>query len=337
MGWMTAAAIVGSSMLSADAAGDAAGAQAGASAASTAAQERMFNKQVELQEPWRQSGQTALNRLNYLLGLDTAKTYDQYRAELLPQYTRQTPASASGVFRGGKSLANDLGGMGFAAGVLSDPSNNFGQPGLDVASFLNGGGNQTIDETALEAAIRARMSEDAAAPKGADYGKYARDFSMSDFEADPGYAFRLSEGQKALDRSAAARGGLISGSALKAATRYGQDMGSQEYTNAFNRYQTNRANQLQPLQSLSGVGQTSANTLSNAAANLGSAIGANEINAGNARASGYVGQANAMNQGLNTYLNYNQNQNMMNALNQNNIMSGLQSPQGISNYFSAGK
>ena len=83
---------------------------------------------------------------------------------------------------------------------------------------------------------------------------------------DPGYAFRLSEGQKALDRSAAARGGLISGGALKAATRYGQDMGSQEYGNAYNRaltsYNTGVAseNQLYNRQAaLSGIGQTSTN------------------------------------------------------------------------------
>jgi hypothetical protein len=142
-------------------------------------------------------------------------------------------------------------------------------------------------------------------------------FGMDQFQQDPGYAFRFSEGQKALDRQAAARGGLISGSALKAATRYGQDMGSQEYTNAFNRYQTERAAQLQPLQSLAGVGQTSANTMSQAASNFGAAEGANAINAGNARASGYVGQANAMSQGLSQYLNYNQNQNMMNMMRQN--------------------
>lgn len=92
-------------------------------------------------------------------------------------------------------------------------------------------------------------------------------FGMNQFTADPGYAFRLAEGQKALERSAAARGGLISGSALKAATRYGQDMGSQEYTNAFNRYQTERASQLQPLQSLAGVGQSATNQ-------MGSAVGA---------------------------------------------------------------
>lgn len=113
-----------------------------------------------------------------------------------------------------------------------------------------------------------------------DYGKYARDFSMSDFQADPGYAFRLSEGQKALDRSAAARGGLISGAALKAATRYGQDMGSQEYQNAFNRYQTERNAQLNPLQSLAGVGQTSTNTLGSAGQNYASNVGNALMNQG---------------------------------------------------------
>lgn len=55
-------------------------------------------------------------------------------------------------------------------------------------------------------------------------------------QMDPGYGFRMSEGLKALDRQAAARGGLISGGALKAAQRYGQDVASQEFGNAFNRY-----------------------------------------------------------------------------------------------------
>jgi len=112
-------------------------------------------------------------------------------------------------------------------------------------------------------------------------------FGMGQFQQDPGYAFRLSEGQKALDRQAAARGGLISGSALKAAQRYGQEMGSQEYTNAFNRYQTERNAQLNPLQSLAGVGQTTANQLGaagqNYASNVGNALINQGANAGNAR------------------------------------------------------
>jgi len=133
-------------------------------------------------------------------------------------------------------------------------------------------------------------------------------FGMNQFQADPGYAFRLSEGQKALDRSAAARGGLISGGALKAAQRYGQEMGSQEYTNAFNRYQTERNARLNPLQSLAGLGQTATNQLGaagqNYATNAGQAIGA----AGQAAASGYMGMANAAAGGVGQYMNYTQNQ-----------------------------
>jgi hypothetical protein len=133
-------------------------------------------------------------------------------------------------------------------------------------------------------------------------------FGMQQFQQDPGYGFRLSEGQKALDRSAAARGGLISGGALKAAQRYGQEMGSQEYTNAFNRYQTERNARLNPLQSLAGVGQTATNQLGQAgqnyATNAGQALGA----AGQAQASGYIGMANAAAGGLGQYMNYGQQQ-----------------------------
>jgi hypothetical protein len=133
-------------------------------------------------------------------------------------------------------------------------------------------------------------------------------FSMSQFQADPGYGFRLSEGQKALERSAAARGGLISGGALKAAQRYGQDMGSQEYTNAFNRYQAERQARLNPLQSLTGMGQTTANTIGAAGQNMAGNVGEAYMGGANARASGYMGAANAVNSGLSNYLGYQQNQ-----------------------------
>jgi hypothetical protein len=149
----------------------------------------------------------------------------------------------------------------------------------------------------------------------ADYGKYASaEFTPAQFQADPGYAFRVSEGMKALDRTAAARGGLISGSALRGATRYGQEMGSQEYQNAFNRFQTARTNTLNPFASLAGVAQSSANTLTGAAGTLGQQIGSNIIGAGNARASGYVGQANALSSALGTGLNYYQGQQYLNRL-----------------------
>jgi hypothetical protein len=133
-------------------------------------------------------------------------------------------------------------------------------------------------------------------------------FGMQQFQQDPGYAFRLSEGQKQLDRMAAIRGGQLSGSSLKAAARFGQDMGSQEYSNAFNRYQTERNARLNPLQSLAGVGQTSTNQLGVAGQSMASGVG-EALGAGaQARASGYMGMANAIGGGVGQYMNYQQNQ-----------------------------
>jgi hypothetical protein len=105
-------------------------------------------------------------------------------------------------------------------------------------------------------------------------------FGTAEFQADPGYAFRLAEGQKALDRSAAARGGLISGGALKAATGYGQEMGSQEFARARERalsnYGTNVARSdtgYNRLASLAGLGQTATSALGSAAGQYGTAMG----------------------------------------------------------------
>lgn len=210
MTFWVAGAVVGSALIGGSAAKSAAGTQAAAADRAAELQQQQFERQVELQAPWRQAGERALGKL-----------------EAASEYTP---------------------------------------------------------------------------------------FGMAQFQQDPGYGFRLAEGQKALERQAAARGGLISGGALKAAQRYGQEMGSQEYTNAFNRYQTERQARLGPLQSLAGVGQTAVNQLG--AAGQAYATGAGEAigQAGQARASGYVGQANALSSALGTGLNYYQGQQYLNRM-----------------------
>ena len=75
-----------------------------------------------------------------------------------------------------------------------------------------------------------------------------------DFEGDPGYQFRLEEGQKAIERSAAARGGVLSGRAVKEAERYGQDYASNEYDKFIDRYYKS----FEPLERLSNSGQSAA-------------------------------------------------------------------------------
>lgn len=142
-------------------------------------------------------------------------------------------------------------------------------------------------------------------------------FGMQQFQQDPGYGFRMSEGMKALERSAAARGGLMSGAAMKGIQRFGQDLASQEYQNAFNRYQSERQARLGPLQSLAGVGQTTAQQLGQAGMQMASNVGDAQMSSAAARASGYVGGANALTQGLGTYVNYQQNQNLLNAMQPN--------------------
>lgn len=113
----------------------------------------------------------------------------------------------------------------------------------------------------------------------------------SGFTADPGYQFRLAEGNKAIERSAAARGLLGSGATLKAANNYAQDVASQEYGNYWNR-----------LAGLAGVGQAATNT----GIAAGQASTANVMNAyqnmGNARASSYANTGSAINQGINNVL-----------------------------------
>jgi len=147
------------------------------------------------------------------------------------------------------------------------------------------------------------------------YGKYATaEFGADKFKADPGYAFRMSEGMKALERSAAARGGLLSGATLRGTQRFGQDLASQEYQNAFNRFQAERAGTLNPYQALAGTAQSSANVLGQQAGQLGQQLGSNIIGAGNAQAAGQIGQANAIVGGLGQGINFYQNQQLLNRL-----------------------
>lgn len=143
----------------------------------------------------------------------------------------------------------------------------------------------------------------------ADGGEFNRDFSLADFQKDPGYQFRMDQGQSALERSAAARGGLMNGGTLKALDRYGQDYASGEYNNAYNRFNNDRTQRFNRLASIAGTGQTATRDVANQGTALATQLGNNTMQAANARASGYVGGANAVSSGLQSLGNwYQQNQ-----------------------------
>lgn len=123
-------------------------------------------------------------------------------------------------------------------------------------------------------------------------GDLSRQFGPSDMARDDGYQFRMAEGLRGVNNSSVARGGLLSGAALKAASRYSQDFASNEYSNAYNRYNTNQTNQFNRLASIAGVGQQSAQQTGQQGMAAAQTAGNNLLGAGNARASAYVTQGN---------------------------------------------
>lgn len=122
--------------------------------------------------------------------------------------------------------------------------------------------------------------------------EFQKSFTMADFTADPGYQFRMQEGQKAIERSAAARGGLMGGGTMKALTRFGQDQGAQEYQNAYSRFNNDQTTRFNRLASISGVGQTANAQNQQAGMNYGNNVSENQIGFGNAQAAAYIGDAN---------------------------------------------
>lgn len=127
---------------------------------------------------------------------------------------------------------------------------------------------------------------------GLDNTDFQKDFTQNDFQKDPGYDFRIAEGQKALERSAAARGGLNSGATLKALARYGQDFASGEYNNAYNRFNADRDRRFNRLSSLAGGGQTATNQVGQFAGQYGQQVSGNQIGLGNAIGAAHIGEAN---------------------------------------------
>jgi hypothetical protein len=135
-------------------------------------------------------------------------------------------------------------------------------------------------------------------PNAQGYGSLGGGFTMERFNEDPFYQYSLNQGIKDLERTAAARGGLLSGNTIRGY----KTVQGKEYENAFNRYFTNRSNTLAPYAGLMNTGVNAVGTLSGAAQNYASGAGDAYMGAGNARASGYIGSANALTNAIGQYL-----------------------------------
>lgn len=120
-----------------------------------------------------------------------------------------------------------------------------------------------------------------------------------DYTKSPGYDFRLKEGQRTIENSAAARGSVLSGATLKGLTKYGQEYASNDYDNFLRRYYES----LNPLQSMAGLGQSSSAQTAALGASTGNSIANQFANIGNAQAAGAINSANSIAGGINSGVN----------------------------------
>jgi len=131
-------------------------------------------------------------------------------------------------------------------------------------------------------------------------------FGKDDFQADPGYQFRLEQGQKALERRANAKGGFASGKTGKALAEYSSNVASDEYGKAYNRFNAdynssyNRhgndySNKFNGINSLVNYGMQANQTLAGQRANYANTVSTNTMNLGQANASAEMNRNNDMN------------------------------------------
>lgn len=169
---------------------------------------------------------------------------------------------------------------------------------------------------------------------GTDYGALTKKFSADDLAADPvyqsGLKFGLDQGTEAINNRAAQGGGYDSGATLKALTRFANDYGSTKANDSFNRDQTNKQSIYGMLTGQQNTGLAATNAANNVGMAGAAAQGDYATQAGNARAAGIVGGAQAWG-GLGNSVT-----SAYNSYNNGRILDRLLQPQTTNPYYSGG-
>lgn len=222
-----------------------------ATAAQTAANDQSVQLQreardqnVQYQNPFYQTGLAANNRINALLGLPG----QQQPQQQMNQY-RFGPQGAPSGYMGGSGIGDGMIERGYGMGEFGGGRFNMGQ------DFMYGG----PQEQAF--AQQPQTNELADAQQ-----------AFGDWRDNSGYQFRFGEGVRALDAGASASGVRNSGAAQKALTKYGQNIGSQEFYNYLGALTGQQQVGTGAANALSGVNSTYANNASNIAQNQGQNI-----------------------------------------------------------------
>jgi hypothetical protein len=335
--WITGLVVGGSGVLGAAASDRAADTAADASDDASRTQLQMYQQNRADMAPYREVGNQALNAYARAMGLagSTATSQDVIGQNAFLDRNRQygglegfqdatqglSPISGAtwrgrpiftdgqgGIFsvrgrdatvgsagveylgqagEGGRGLKFDGTGVKSASGMLAYRDGQFYDGRGPRANTIAVREPVTIENQADQPAGQA-TAQPAAQPNA-----MTGDDRYGGFYASPGYQFRQDEAARMVDQNAAARGRYMSGAREKALTRYSQGIASAEFGDYMNR-----------LAAASGLGQTATNNSAILGANAASSVANNQINAGAARASGYLGVANTLNNTANNYLAY---------------------------------
>lgn len=254
-------------------------------------QYQQYLQALQYQQPYRYIGNQALNVLAMTYGLDPytnqtianpVPTVDTLDPKLQAAYNKIQSVvgpngDASALSPKYQAVLNQISsklGYNPLQGPPAGPTTASGAPSYggsyNVANPLATGGKGAVGSPS---SLGIMTDPTAPAPTAGTYNY---------FFASPDYQFRLNQQQQAIDRANAAKGMVLSGAQQKATAQYSGNLASGEYSNWYNH-----------MANLAGIGQTATNQVQNAgttmASNAGNAIQA----AGDARASGYLGQANS--------------------------------------------
>lgn len=241
-------------------------------------------------------------------------------------------AAAGTAAAGASNLADMATGAGLAAAVPAVAGATAGNALSSMLPYL-AAGNVASSLLGANAAQKAAELQSAAANRGIDLQKYIFDtlnqqqapyreagygalsniqgqlpyltskFTPEDFAAgiDPGYAFRLKQGQMAAQRAGNLKG--MTGNVLTGLQDYTQGLASQEYQKAFDRNIAQKSNIYNTLAGIAGIGQTAQGQTNQAAGNYGTNASNLLTGGAAAQAAGQVGTANAISGGLGNVMN----------------------------------
>lgn len=243
--------------------------------AATAESARQYDQTRQDLAPYRVTGTGALNQIARLFGLPTAAPagsaatdYSQYRVR-----AGAVPTANAELY------ANDPAYRYAWDRALQTEQERKGWKGHDTYWLPATGQDATRINDLMTGYLEEYRNANPASGGGVTAGGSP---DMSAFFTSPGYQFRRDEGMRGINNSFAARGGALSGNALRALTDFNSNIASSEFGNYFNQ-----------LASVAGIGQTATNQTAAYGADHAANAGRNALYAGDSRASGIQGQANA--------------------------------------------